>query len=404
MTHVLFTAIRLPGTGVHDLLVSEGRIAAVDPSALPEGCVTVEGGGDLALPAPVDAHIHPDKTTWGQPWLSREPAATLRDLIDGEVAARSTMTASVEERSGALMDRAVTRGTRAMRAHVDVAPVYGLANVHGVRAAADKRADLLDVQIVAFPQLGLLTAPGTAELIEQALDEGADIVGGLDPVGVDGDLHGHLDVLFGLAERHGVPIDLHLHDRGPSGLAQIAEIARRTTALGMAGRVTVSHAFCLGELEGVELAKAGEQLAEAGVAAVTCALGADPVVPFGPLTARGARVAAGSDGIRDPWTPFGDGDMINRAHLLAYRTDARTDAELAACYDLVAHGGAALLGLERSGLDIGDPADFVLLPAESAVQAVVDRPLPSLVVRAGRVVARDGRLVDLGQLSERASR
>ncbi|MFM9370116.1 amidohydrolase family protein [Streptomyces sp. Da 82-17] len=404
MTHVLFTSVRLHGTGVHDLLVSDGRVAAVDPAALPEGCTTVDGAGGLALPAPVDAHIHPDKTTWGQPWLSRTPAATLRDLIDGEVAARATFTASVEERAGALMDRAVARGTRAMRAHVDVAPAYGLDNVHGVRAAAARRAGLLDVQIVAFPQLGLLSAPGTTELVEQALDEGADIVGGLDPVGVDGDLHGQLDFVFGLAGRTGAPVDIHLHDRGPSGLAQVAEIARRTTALGMAGRVTVSHAFCLAELEGAELARTGEQLADAGVAVTTCALGADPVVPFGPLTARGVRVAAGSDGIRDPWTPFGDGDMINRAHLLAYRTDARTDAELAACYELVAHGGAALLGLEQSGLEVGDPADFVVLAAETVVQAVVDRPLPRLVVRGGRVVARDGRLADTGPLVERVPR
>jgi cytosine deaminase len=108
-------------------------------------------------------------------------------------------------------------------------------------------------------------------------------------------------------------------------------------------------------------------------------------------------VAAGSDGVRDPWTPFGDGDMITRAHLLAYRTDARTDAELAACYAVVAHGGAALLGLERTELRVGDPADFVLLPGDSVAQVVVDRPVPSLVVRAGRVIARDGQLVDGGQ-------
>ncbi|NBE53999.1 amidohydrolase family protein [Streptomyces boluensis] len=403
MRHALFTAVRPHGAEVRDLLVSDGRIAAVNPSALPEGCVTVEGGGDLALPAPVDAHIHPDKTTWGQPWLSRAPAGTLRDLIDGEVAARSTFRASAEERAGALMDRAVTRGTRAMRAHVDVAPVYGQANVHGVGAAAAKRSHLLDVQVVAFPQLGLLTAPGTAELLEQALAEGADVLGGLDPVGVDGDMDGQLDFLFGVAERTGAPIDIHLHDGGPSGLAQVTEIARRTVAAGMRGRVTISHVFCLAELEGAELAEMGERLAEAGVALTTCALGADPVVPFGPLTAKGVLVAAGSDGVRDPWTPFGDGDMINRAHLLAYRTDARTDAELAACYELVAHGGAALLGLDRVGLEVGDPADFVLLPAESVVQAVVDRPVPRLVVHDGRVVARDGRLTDPADPADRTA-
>ncbi|MFD0031163.1 amidohydrolase family protein [Streptomyces sp. NPDC055059] len=411
MTHILFTAIRLDGGQPRDVLVADGRIAAITPPALPEEYEVVDGGGALALPSPVDAHIHPDKTTWGQTWLSRAPASSLRDLIDGDVAARAAMPTPVEYRAGALMDRAITRGTRAMRAHVDVAPVHGLSNVHGIRAAAASRADLLDVQVVAFPQLGLLTEPGTAGLLEKALSEGADVLGGLDPVGVDGDMHGQLDVLFGLSERAAVPLDIHLHDGGPSGIEQVTEIARRTVTLGMQGRVTVSHAFCVADLAGDELTRVGEILAEAGVSLTTCALGADPVVPFGPLGELGVLVAAGSDGVRDPWTPFGDGDMITRAHLLAYRTDARTDAELAACYAVVAHGGAALLGLERTELRVGDPADFVLLPGDSVAQVVVDRPVPSLVVRAGRVIARDGQLVDGGQqraagdrLVERASR
>ncbi|NRQ33664.1 amidohydrolase family protein [Nonomuraea sp. NN258] len=382
MRSVLFTHIR-----PHDLLVVDGRFA--DPAVTPENTVIVDGRGALALPSPVDAHIHPDKTTWGQPWLSRAHAETLVDLIEGDVRARADMTASVAERAGALMDAAIARGTRAWRAHVDVAPVYGLANVHGVREAAAARAGLIDVQIVAFPQLGLLTRPGTAELMERALAEGADVIGGLDPLGIDGDLHGHLDVLFGLAERTGAPVDIHLHDRGEPGLTQVKEIARR--AAGHA--VTISHAFCLGE-DTAAARTLDELIARSGIALTTCALGGDPVLPVGPLTGAGVLLAAGSDGVRDPWTPFGDGDMIARAHLLAYRTDARTDEELAACYAVVAHGGAALLGLERVEFQAGDPADFVLVDAGSLAEAVVDRPIPQFVVRGGVVIAQDGQLLE----------
>ncbi|MFF4078130.1 amidohydrolase [Streptomyces sp. NPDC001777] len=393
LPHVLFTAVRTADGSVRDLLVSDGRIAGYDPAETPDGCTTVDAAGALVLPAPVDAHIHPDKTTWGGPWLSREPAGTLRDLIDGDVRARAEFTSPVEERAGALMDRAIARGTRAMRAHVDVAPAHGLLGVHGVRAAADARKHLIDVQIVAFPQLGLLSEPGTAELMEQALSEGADIVGGLDPVGIDGDLEGQLDFVFALAGRKGVPLDIHLHDRGPVGLRQTAEIARRTVAAGMRGRVTIGHAFAVAELAGDERDAMAARLAEAGVALVTCALGDDPVLDPARLAPHGVRIAVGSDGVRDAWSPFGDGDMLARAHLLAYRTDARTDAELAACYEAVAQGGAALLGLPASRLEPGDPADFVLAAAGSLPEAVVDRPVPSLVVRAGRVIARGGELV-----------
>lgn len=364
MAQVLYTNLR-----PHDLLVRDGHIIAPEEAGAPDE--VVDCGGLLALPAPVDAHIHPDKTTWGQPWLSREPAHSLRELIDGDVRARAAMTASVAVRAGALMDNAIARGTRAWRAHVDVAPVYGLANLHGVRQAAAERAHQLTVQTVAFPQLGLLSAPGTAELMEQALDEGADVLGGLDPIGVDGDLHGHLDLLFGLAERYRVPLDIHLHDGGEPGLETVREIARRTGEL----PVTISHAFCLAE-------KVIPEVAAAGITLVTCALGADPVITPQP----GLKLAAGSDGVRDPWSPFGDGDMLARAHLLAYRTDARTDEELAACYAVVADGGADLLGLERVRFQPGDPADFVVVRAESVAQFVVDRPAPALVVRAGTVI------------------
>ncbi|MFC9759429.1 amidohydrolase [Streptomyces sp. NPDC056921] len=392
MHSVLFTHVRPHGGPSQNLLVTRGRIAGTDPTTLPEGCQVIDGGGALALPSPVDAHIHPDKTGWGHSWLSREPADTLRELIDGEVTARQRMTATTEERAGALIAHAVGRGTRAMRAHCDVAPVHGLSNVHAVRAAAAPFVPAMDLQVVAFPQLGLLTEPGTADLIEQSLKEGADIIGGLDPVGVDGDRDGQLDLLFAMAERTGRPLDIHLHDRGLPGLDQVAEIARRTVASGMQGKVAISHVFCLADCDPGELARTGDLLAQARVALVTCALGAEPVVPIPPLRERGVLVAAGSDGVRDPWTPFGDGDMITRAHLLAYRTDARTDEELAACYAVVADAGADLLGLERADLSVGAPADFVLLTGESVAQAVVDRPVPDLVVRAGKIIARAGHL------------
>ncbi|MFI6803079.1 amidohydrolase family protein [Streptosporangium canum] len=374
MAQILFTDVR-----PHDVLVEDGRVVPLERRT--EGCEVVDAGGLLALPTPVDAHVHPDKTTWGQRWLSRTPAQTLRDLIEGDVAARAGMAAPVAERAGALMDHAIARGTRAWRAHVDVAPVYGLSNVHGVREAARAREGLLDVQIVVFPQLGLLSMPGTAELMEQSLKEGADILGGLDPVGIDGDLHGHLDLLYGMAERHAVPVDIHLHDGGEQGVAQVLEIARRAKSSGVP--TTISHAFCLADREDL-----AETLAGAKVALTTCALGADPVLPVGPLLEAGVLVGLGSDGVRDPWTPFGDGDMINRAHLLAYRTDARTDEELAACYEIAAHGGAALLGLEPARLQPGDPADFILVRAQSMAQAVVDKPIPQFVVRNGHVRER----------------
>lgn len=199
----------------------------------------------IAAPAFVDAHIHPDKTTWGAPWVSRRPAASLRDLIANDLASRTAHAAGVEERAHALMAHALRSGTLGMRAHVDVSSELGVAGVEAVRAAAERIGPALTVQIVAFPQFGLLTNPGTLDVMRASLGSGADLVGGIDPVGLEGDLDGHLDAVFGLADAAGTDLDIHLHDGGEQGLAEIREIAARTIASGRQGRVTIGHAFAL---------------------------------------------------------------------------------------------------------------------------------------------------------------
>lgn len=399
MALVVYRDLRPHGGPAADLLADDGRIAALGQSLpVPDGATVVDAGGALALPSLVDAHCHPDKTSWGQPWLSRRPAATLAECIRNDVQVQTSLAAPVAERAGALMTHAAATGVRAMRAHVDVAPVYGLGNLYGIQEAAQRVRGVVDVQIVAFPQLGLLTEPGTARLLEDAVESGADLIGGLDPIGVDHDLDGHLDVVFGIAERHGVGIDIHLHDDGELGLRQVAEIARRTHALGLAGQVTISHAFSIATCAAGERARVCELLAATGVSLATCAHGDAPVLPVEEVRAAGVRLVLGSDGVRDAWSPFGTGDMFDRVHLLGYRTGAVTDAELERCYAVAAHEGAALLGLERAGLRVGDPADFVLVAGENTAQVVVDRPEPRTVVRHGRVVAVDGTLIAPAEL------
>ena len=336
----------------------------------------------------VDAHVHPDKSSWGGPWLSRSLARTLPEFIAADLRTQRAYTRSVAERAEGLLRTEIENGTRALRAHVDVGPAHGLANIHGVREAAERVGALLDVQIVAFPQEGLLSAPGTLELLGAALREGADLVGGLDPVGIDGDLDGHLDAVFGLAAAHGVDIDIHLHDEGPEGLAQTRAIAARTVAAGLQGRVTISHAFAVATAEEDDLARIADVVAEARVWLTTCALGPDPVLPIEALRRAGVRVAVGSDGVRDAWTPFGTGSMADRAHLLAYRTGAMTDDELEHAFALCTTSGAELVGLRPA------PGDALEFAAASIAEVVVDRPAPSAVLRDDRVVARDGALID----------
>ncbi|MET3370425.1 UNVERIFIED_CONTAM: cytosine deaminase [Jeotgalibacillus campisalis] len=350
-------------------------------------CKLLHGAEPLTTQGFVDAHIHPDKTTWGSAWLSRTQAHSLTDLIGNDLRAQLAFQDSVEDRAYALMSHAVLNGTMAMRAHVDVGPQIGLRNIHGVRAAAERLASFLDVQVVAFPQFGLLGNPGTLDLMEASLTEGADLLGGIDPESVDGDLHGHLDAIYTLANRHDRDVDIHLHDVGAEGLAQLSVIAKRTVAEGMQGRVTISHGFALCDASQPALGPTLDAMAAAGIWMATCALGADPVPDLDLMERHGVKIALGSDGVRDAWSPFGTGSMMDRAHLLGYRTGASTDAELERCFRLATSAGAELLGSAELGSFSGATSpDRLEFAANSIPELVVDRPAPLRVVRGGRTV------------------
>ncbi|WP_176710320.1 amidohydrolase family protein [Streptomyces sp. Wb2n-11] len=371
-----------------DLTVVDGRIT--DRRA-PADAEVVDGAGRIALPSLVDAHIHPDKTTWGGPWVTREPASGIADYVEQDVELFRSQRRPVAERAYGLMAHAVSRGTRAMRAHADVAPAYDLAGVEGVGAARKRLRHALDLQIVAFPQHGVVRAPGTAELLEEAARTGAvDMIGGIDPIGFDEALDEQLDLVFGIADRHGVGLDIHLHDRGEKGLTELRGIIDRTRALSLRGKVTLSHVFCLPGLTDRELGAVAADLGDLGISLTTVAPSASLVLPIARLREHGVRVGLGSDGVRDAWSPFGNADMLYRAHLLGWVTDVRLDDELADCYRVAAHGGADVMGLAHADLEPGSPADFVLVRGECLPQVVVDMPQRDMVVHGGRIVARDG--------------
>ncbi|MFJ6698334.1 amidohydrolase [Streptomyces sp. NPDC091272] len=374
-----------------DLTVVDGRIS--DRPA-PAHARTVDGGGRLALPGLVDAHIHPDKTTWGGDWRSRRPANGIADYCAQDVEVFRSERRSVGERAYGLMAHAVTRGTRAMRAHADVAPAYGLKGLEGVAEAREKLAHALDVQIVGFPQHGVIRTPGTARLLEDAARSGlVDMIGGIDPISFDNALDEQLDLVFRLADRYDVGVDIHLHDRDDKGVKVLRGIIDRTRSLSLRGKVTVSHVFCLTKMAEGELDTMAADLGDLDIALTTVAPNESLVLPIAKLHEHGVRVGLGSDGVRDSWSPFGNADMLHRTHILGWVTDVRLDQELNDCYTVGSHGGADVMGLARAGFAPGDPADFILLRAECTPQVVVDMPQRDMVVHAGRVVARGGELV-----------
>ena len=382
----------LPDGSKHDIEVSGGRIAVLFPASGAAGDLDL--GGALVLPPLVDGHIHLDKTLLGLPWVPNQAAGNrVADRIEAERKVRAARTVPESETGANLVRQVVASGTLHMRSHVDIDNQLGLENLHEILKVRERFRDLVTIQIVAFPQSGILRSPGTAALLDAAIAEGADLLGGLDPVGIDGDLDGHLNAIFAIAERRGVGIDIHLHDGGEGGLAQIRAIAERTRAAGLQGKVAVSVALRWGSVA-IELPeRTPDLLAETGVAIMSHGPGGASIPPIKLLKEHGVRVFGGSDNIRDAWSPFGNGDMLERAMMIGYRDFAMTAWLLASTFDMVSRTAADVLGVAGYGIGVGGPADFVVVEAGSLAEAVATRPRRKLVIKAGRIVAKDGVLV-----------
>ena len=317
--------------------------------------------GKLLLPAFVDGHIHLDKTHWGAPRLPHVEGRSVRERIAAERVQRRQVALPIEARASALVRTLIANGTTRARSHVDIDNDVGLANLEAVLKVREAYRDWIDIQLVAFPQSGVVTEDGAPDLMAAALRAGADLVGGLDPAGFDGDVKGQLDIVFGLAERFGRGIDIHLHDGGETGAAELRDIAERTIAAGMQGRVAVSHAFALGTLAPRLFEETADRLARAEVAIMTSCPPSAPVPPVGALRERGVTVFAGSDNIRDCWSPYGNGDMLDRAAIIAERHEMFTDRELEDAFALATREADKALGDPRRGLHLGAVGDLVAL-------------------------------------------
>jgi cytosine deaminase len=393
----LFERAKLPTGELAAIAVAGGRIAAIeiDPASTPSATEKVDLAGALVVPGFVEGHIHLDTSFIGDNWKPHRPCTNGFDVRERVQFQKENMAtaAPMRDRARAQIELCVARGTTHMRSHVNVDAAVGMAPFETIMAVREEYRGVLDIQLVAFPQNGVISCPGTAELLDAAVAGGCDLIGGLDPAMIDRDVEAQLDVVFGIAERRGVDVDIHLHDPHMLGVFQIEQIVARTRALGMQGHVAVSHAYALGEVSLDIARRTAAKLAEAGVAIMTNAPGAHPFPPVAELTKAGVVVFSGNDNIRDSWWPYGDGDMLGRAMIIGYRSGFYTDGELALAFDVVTANGARALRLEGYGLKVGDKADFVALAVQHVPEAVVTPNAQRAVYKGGRLVARDGAVV-----------
>jgi cytosine/creatinine deaminase len=374
-----------------DVLIMNGRISAIGPDlTVPAGVPAEDAHGDLVLPGLVEAHTHLDKTLWGMKWHTNTLGPRLIDKIDGERALKRRLDIDPARQSARQVALSASHGTTHILSHVDIDTDHGLWGLEGVMATREAYRDLADIEIVAFPQSGLMCRPGTFELMAAAMAAGAEYVGGIDPYGLDRDPKGHLDAVFGLAQKYARPIDIHLHEHGTMGAMSMDLIFERTRALGMRGKVTISHAFCLGSGDRNLVDPLIEALAELDIAIMTTGMAQFTSPPVKRLIQLGIRVCSGSDGVRDTWKHYGNADMLERAMFVGMRNSFTRDEDVELAFRVCTQGGADVMRIANYGLAVGCDADLFVVPGDTISHAVVARPPRRLVVKRGKVTARNG--------------
>jgi cytosine deaminase len=375
-----------------DIGIAVGRIVEIAPAIAAEAAQE-QLDGRLVIAGFVETHIHLDKSCI----LDRCGAhGTLDEAIAAVAAAKRSFTrADIYARAQRTLEKAIVQGTTRMRTHVEVDPRVGLTGFEAVRALKRDFAWAIDLQICVFPQEGLTNDPGTDELLVQACEQGADLIGGCPYT--DSDPHAQIARIFELARHFDLDIDFHLDfDIDPSWM-HLVEVCRQTDAHGWGGRVAIGHVTKLSAVDHTRLAEIGGRLADAGVA-VTVLPATDlyligrehahhvprGVAPVHRLAEHGVTCSLATNNVLNPFTPFGDCSLIRMANLYANIAQIGRPSDLRACLDMVTTLPARLISAKDYGVAVGHPADLVVLDSRDPAMAVAELAPPLFGLKRGR--------------------
>lgn len=390
------------GKPLVDIGMGKGRFLAVQPNLMVDAPQSIDGEGRAAIPGLLEPHLHLEKALLEQRMPNRSGTLAEAIRITGLLKAQQVRE-DVLDRSRQVLDMAVRNGIVAVRAQPDVDPIQGLIGVETGLTLAQEYKSLLDLQIVAFPQEGILKAPGTLDMMEEALRMGASVVGGC-PYNERSweDTQGHIDQCFKLAQKYGRDIDLHTDfadDTSDQRFASAAYIAKKTIETGYQGRVTLGHMTSLGALLPDQAKPVIDLLRQANINIVTLPAtdtylggrkdqaaprrGLTPVVA---LRNAGVNVAYSSNNIRNAFTPFGKVDPLQIGNMLAHLAQLGSPDDQAYVLRMATIDAARAMGIaDQYGIEVGKQADLVILDTPSVANAILDLPARSWVIKRGKV-------------------
>ncbi len=391
--------------GLWDVYCEGKAITAVGQELDREAETTIDAEGNLLVPAFIDTHIHLDKVNIHDS-VRQNVSGTLMEAIEIIWDRKKIYTdEDVVERAGAVIDMALMNGTLAMRTHVDVDTIGGLKPLTGVLALRERYRDKMTLQLIAFPQEGILRNPGCDRLMEEAMKMGCDIVGGM-PANEDSpdDSFAHVKFCFDLAEKYDADIDMHVDETLDPFYRTLEMVADETIKRGWQGRVTAGHTCALAAYDDHYAAYVIEKVARAGIHMIT-----NPVtnlvvqgrlskqpIPRGitrvkELLDAGVNVSFGQDCVNDAFYPLGNADMLQVANVTAHATQMTLPHELEKIFDMMTTDANKIMNLPAYGLEEGCDADLVLIEAKNVREAIALAPNRPYVIRKGKIIVKNIR-------------
>jgi cytosine/creatinine deaminase len=380
--------------GTADIVIDKDRIASVQPKAPGQGSREIDAAGSLVLPGMFNLHFHADKSLLGE-IMRPNVSGTLPEAIEiTNDFKRKYDPAEVAARTLRVLEAGVKNGTTFFRLFADVGTIGGLRAARGLMLARDKFSRYCDIQIVAFPQEGIVRDPGAAELLDEALKEGCDIVGGLPWYEyTDAEAREHIDVCFALAKKYDRDIHMLVDDTDDENSRSLEYLALKTMREGFHGRVAASHCGAMAAYNDV-YAAAGVTISVNAHINLVCSarLDREPrrrgIARVKELLARGANVVSSQDDVNDPYYPFGKPDPLECVSMIAHVAQLTLPHELEQAMSMVTENAAKAARISDYGIAPGNRADLVIVGAPSVHEAIRLQPPRRHVFKGGREVAR----------------
>ncbi len=383
-----------------DIGVRDGVIAAVEPGPIGPGTREIDAEGRMVSPALIEPHFHLENALLWDGVLNH--SGTLEEAIRVYAQVKRDLTHDdIMRRASLALQAAITNGVLWIRSHVDIDRVAQLHILEGILPVRERFKDLIDVQVIAFPQHGMARDSEIVDLMWAAMEAGADLVGGMphSERSMD-DGARQIEIAFEIAKHYDRDIDMHIDETDDPYWHSLEVLAEQTIANGYQGRVTAGHCCSMAAWDDAMAARIIDKVKAADVHVVTNAPinlhlegrhDAQPVrrgiARVKELIEAGVNVTCGQDDLQNMFYPYGRMDPLEVALITAHAAHLASPREIQAAFDMPRYNAARMLRLEQYGVTVGAPANLIILDAASPVEALRRQPPRRYVIRAGQILA-----------------